>query len=64
MELALSCDLIVANSSCQSSASPKPSAAWPLQRWRPLIKLPRQIPPRIAMELALTGDFIDGEARL
>ncbi|MEY4056162.1 MAG: hypothetical protein RL519_1497, partial [Pseudomonadota bacterium] len=24
-----------------------------------LIKLPRQIPPRIAMELALTGDFID-----
>ena len=23
-----------------------------------LIKLPRQIPPRIAMELALTGDFI------
>ena len=26
-----------------------------------LMKLPRQIPPRIAMELALTGDFIDAQ---
>ncbi len=26
-----------------------------------LIKLPRQIPPRIAMELALTGDFITAQ---
>lgn len=26
-----------------------------------LIRLPRQIPPRIAMELALTGDFMDSE---
>ena len=26
-----------------------------------MIKLPRQIPPRIAMELALTGDFITAQ---
>lgn len=57
MELALSCDLIVANSAAKFGI---PEAKRGLAAAAGgLIKLPRQIPPRIAMELALTGDFID-----
>lgn len=57
MELALSCDLIVANSGARFGI---PEAKRGLAAAAGgLIKLPRQIPPRIAMELALTGDFID-----
>lgn len=57
MELALSCDLIVANSGAKFGI---PEAKRGLAAAAGgLIKLPRQIPPRIAMELALTGDFID-----
>jgi enoyl-CoA hydratase len=57
MELALSCDLIVANSASKFGI---PEAKRGLAAAAGgLIKLPRQIPPRIAMELALTGDFID-----
>ena len=57
MELALSCDLIVANSGSKFGI---PEAKRGLAAAAGgLIKLPRQIPPRIAMELALTGDFID-----
>lgn len=59
MELALSCDLIVAN---KASKFGIPEAKRGLAAAAGgLIKLPRQIPPRIAMELALTGDFIDAE---
>jgi enoyl-CoA hydratase len=59
MELALSCDLIVANSSAKFGI---PEAKRGLAAGAGgLIKLPRQIPPRIAMELALTGDFIDAK---
>ncbi|MGH6787575.1 MAG: crotonase/enoyl-CoA hydratase family protein [Novosphingobium sp.] len=59
MELALSCDLIVANSGARFGI---PEAKRGLAAAAGgLIKLPRQIPPRIAMELALTGDFIDAE---
>ena len=57
MELAMSCDLIVANASAKFGI---PEAKRGLAAAAGgLIKLPRQIPPRIAMELALTGDFID-----
>jgi enoyl-CoA hydratase len=57
MELALSCDLIVANAGAKFGI---PEAKRGLAAGAGgLIKLPRQIPPRIAMELALTGDFID-----
>ncbi len=59
MELALSCDLIVANSGAKFGI---PEAKRGLAAAAGgLIKLPRQIPPRIAMELALTGDFIDAK---
>lgn len=57
MELALSCDLIVANSGAKFGI---PEVKRGLAAGAGgLIKLPRQIPPRVAMELALTGDFID-----
>mgnify|MGYP000846229076 CR=1 FL=1 len=57
MELAMSCDLIVCNSGAKFGI---PEAKRGLAAAAGgLIKLPRQIPPRIAMELALTGDFID-----
>jgi enoyl-CoA hydratase len=56
MELALSCDLIVASAASKFGI---PEAKRGLAAAAGgLIKLPRQIPPRIAMELALTGDFI------
>lgn len=59
LELAISCDLIVASSGSKfgipESKRGLAAAAGGL------IKLPRQIPPRIAMELALTGDFIDAQ---
>jgi enoyl-CoA hydratase len=59
MELALSCDLIVANAGAKFGI---PEAKRGLAAGAGgLIKLPRQIPPRIAMELALTGDFIDAK---
>jgi enoyl-CoA hydratase len=60
MEVALACDLIVASATAQFGI---PEAKRGLAAAAGgLIKLPRQIPPRIAMELALTGDFI-GAAR-
>ena len=59
MELALSCDLIVASAGSKFGI---PEAKRGLAAAAGgLIKLPRQIPPRIAMELALTGDFIDAQ---
>lgn len=59
MELALSCDLIVANSGSKFGI-PEVKRGLAAAAGG-LIKLPRQIPPRIAMELALTGDFIDAK---
>lgn len=57
MELAMSCDLIVCSAGAKFGI---PEAKRSLAAAAGgLIKLPRQIPPRIAMELALTGDFID-----
>lgn len=59
LELAISCDLIVANAGAKFGI---PEAKRGLAAAAGgLIKLPRQIPPRIAMELALTGDFIDAK---
>jgi enoyl-CoA hydratase len=59
MELAMSCDLIVASAASKFGI---PEAKRGLAAAAGgLIKLPRQIPPRIAMELALTGDFISAQ---
>lgn len=58
-ELALSCDLIVANANAKFGI-PEVKRGLAAAAGG-LIKLPRQIPPRIAMELALTGDMIDAQ---
>lgn len=59
MEVALTCDLIVAHAQAQfgipETKRGLAAAAGGLMR------LPRQVPPRIAMELALTGDFISAQ---
>lgn len=59
MEMALSCDLIVANAGAKFGI-PEVKRGLAAAAGG-LIKLPRQIPPRIAMELALTGDFVDAK---
>ncbi|ABC62102.1 crotonase/enoyl-CoA hydratase family protein [Erythrobacter litoralis] len=57
MELMISCDLIVANSGSKFGI---PEAKRGLVAAAGgLMKLPDLIPPKVAMELALTGDFID-----
>lgn len=59
MELAISCDLIVANREAKFGI---PEVKRGLAAGAGgLLKLPRQIAPRLAMELALTGEFIDAE---
>ncbi len=59
MELAISCDLIVANREAKFGI---PEVKRGLAAGAGgLMKLPRQIAPRLAMELALTGEFIDAE---
>ncbi len=59
MELMISCDLIVAN---KDSKFGIPEAKRGLVAAAGgLIKLPTMIPPKIAMELALTGEFIGTE---
>lgn len=59
MELAMACDLIVASASSKFGI---PEAKRGLVAAAGgVVKLPRQIPPRIAMELALTGDFITAQ---
>ena len=62
LELAISCDLIVAadNSKFGIPETKRGLAA----AAGGLMRLPRQISPRIAMELALTGDFIDSARAL
>ena len=56
MELAMACDLIVAASTAKFGI---PEAKRSLvAAGGGVLVLPRQVPPRIAMELALTGDFI------
>lgn len=59
MELMISCDLIVANSAAKFGI---PEAKRGLAAAAGgLMKLPGMIPPKIAMELALTGEFIDAQ---
>ncbi len=59
LELAISCDMIVA---ADDSKFGIPEAKRGLAAGAGgLMKLPRQIPPRVAMELALTGDFITAQ---
>jgi enoyl-CoA hydratase len=58
-ELAISCDLIVAAEDAQFGI---PEVKRGLAAGAGgLAKLPKQIPPRIAKELALTGDFISAQ---
>jgi enoyl-CoA hydratase len=58
-ELAISCDLIVA---AQNSKFGIPEVKRGLAAAAGgLVKLPKQIPSRIAMELALTGEFISAD---
>jgi len=59
LELALSCDLIV---SADNARFGIPEVKRGLAAAAGgLMKLPRQIPPRLAMELAITGDFITAQ---
>jgi enoyl-CoA hydratase len=58
-ELAIACDMIVANANAKFGI---PEAKRGLAAaGGGLIRLPRQIPWKVAMELALTGDFVDAE---
>lgn len=57
LELAISCDLIVTADNAKFGI-PEVKRGLAAAAGG-LMKLPRQIPPRIALEMALTGDFID-----
>ena len=58
-EIMLACDLVVANKDAKFGI---PEAKRGLAAAAGgLVRLPRQIPPRLAMELALTGDFITAD---
>ena len=59
MELAISCDLIVAADNAKFGI-PEVKRGLAAAAGG-LIKLPRQIPSRLAMELAITGDFITSQ---
>ncbi len=59
LELAISCDMLVAADNAMFGI---PEAKRGLAAAAGgLVKLPRQIPSRVAMELALTGDFITAQ---
>lgn len=59
LELAISCDLIVAAENAKFGV-PEVKRGLAAAAGG-LVKLPRQIPSRVAMELALTGDFISAQ---
>lgn len=59
LELAISCDMIVAADNAMFGI-PETKRGLAAAAGG-LVKLPRQIPSRIAMELALTGDFISAQ---
>lgn len=59
LELMIACDMVVANNKAKFGI---PEAKRGLVAGAGgLIRLPEQIPQRIALELAVTGDFIDAE---
>lgn len=62
LELAISCDLIVAADNARFGI-PEVKRGLAAAAGG-LVKLPRQVPPRLAMEMALTGDFIDAHQAL
>ncbi|GAB5450331.1 MAG: crotonase/enoyl-CoA hydratase family protein [Halioglobus sp.] len=62
LEVAISCDLLVAADNAKFGI-PETKRGLAAAAGG-LMKLPRQIPPRIAMELALTGEFIDAQRAL
>ncbi len=57
LELMISCDLVVAADNAKFGI-PEVKRGLAAAAGG-LMRLPRQVPPRIAMEMALTGDFID-----
>jgi enoyl-CoA hydratase len=59
LELAISCDMIVANDNAKFGI-PEVKRGLAAAAGG-LMRLPKKIPPHIAMELALTGDFIDAK---
>lgn len=59
LEVAIACDMIVANENAKFGI---PEAKRGLAAAAGgLMRLPKKIPPHVAMELALTGDFIDAK---
>ncbi|MSX32640.1 MAG: enoyl-CoA hydratase, partial [Actinobacteria bacterium] len=58
-ELAITCDLIVAAESAKFGIAEVKRGL--VAAAGGLVRLPRQITPRLAMELALTGDFVDAQ---
>jgi enoyl-CoA hydratase len=59
LEIAISCDLIIAADNARFGI-PEVKRGLAAAAGG-LMKLPRQMPPRLAMELALTGDFITAQ---
>ena len=59
LELALTCDLVVAAEDAKFGIPEVKRGL--VAAAGGLMRLPRQLPQRIAMELALTGDFMDAE---
>lgn len=59
LEVMISCDLVVAADNAKFGI-PEVKRGLAAAAGG-LIRLPRQVPPRVAMELALTGDFMDAE---
>jgi len=57
LELMISCDLVVANADAKFGIPEVKRGL--VAAAGGLVKLPEMIPPKVAMELALTGDFID-----
>ena len=62
LELMISCDLIVAAEDAQFGITEVKRGL--VAGAGGLMKLPRQIPPRLAMEMALLGDFSDAQRAL
>lgn len=59
LELALTCDLVVAAENAKFGIPEVKRGL--VAAAGGLMRLPRQLPQRVAMELALTGDFMDAE---
>jgi len=58
-ELAITCDLIVAADTAKFGITEVKRGL--VAAGGGLVRLPRQIPPRLAMEFAIVGDFVDAQ---